>query len=338
MGFVACSGGCGSRSVVRSVLATSSGPKRLRRTNVSVDAGSVEDSYSLSLKTAVLPKPATRSYEVSSRRSTDSSLLAYLKEIGSVNLLEGDEVVECSKSVQKLLKWELSKAEIEGQIGREATMQEWADILDMPQPLFLEELHRLRTAKERLIAGNLRLVVSIAKRYVANSKLNMLDLIQEGSLGKVTYSGKYTCTNLRFLITLTPSHPTGLIRGAERFDASKGFRFATYASWWIRQAVQRAANESSRQIRLPPNLNSTAKKVYRLRKEMFLKNLREPTFEELAEEMDISVRRLRFVLEKEKETDTLSLDKPIRNHIGEDMCLSDIIVDDRLSPEQVRIL
>jgi len=241
---------------------------------------------------------------------TDSTLLLYLKEIGSVTMLEGDEVVECSKSVQKLLKWETVMKEKTAELGREPTELEWANALGVPQARFGRELARMRKSKERLIAGNLRLVVSIAKKYVSNSKLNMLDLIQEGSLG--------------------------LIRGAERFDASKGFRFATYASWWIRQAVQRAADESSRQIRLPSHLNTTARKVYRLRKQMFVKNLKEPTYEELAQELDMTVARLRFIMEKEKETDTLSLDNPIRSGDGDNVFLSDFIMDERLSPEQVR--
>mmetsp|Transcript_6893 Transcript_6893/g.20974 ORF Transcript_6893/g.20974 Transcript_6893/m.20974 type:complete len:401 (-) Transcript_6893:214-1416(-) len=239
---------------------------------------------------------------------TDSTLLLYLKEIGSVTMLEGDEVVECSKSVQKLLKWETVMKEKTAELGREPTELEWANALGVPQARFGRELARMRKSKERLIAGNLRLVVSIAKKYVSNSKLNMLDLIQEGSLG--------------------------LIRGAERFDASKGFRFATYASWWIRQAVQRAADESSRQIRLPSHLNTTARKVYRLRKQMFVKNLKEPTYEELAQELDMTVARLRFIMEKEKETDTLSLDNPIRSGDGDNVFLSDFIMDERLSPEQ----
>ncbi|KAJ8902482.1 hypothetical protein NDN08_006886 [Rhodosorus marinus] len=238
----------------------------------------------------------------------DSSLMAYLKEIGSVHMLENEEVVECSKSVQKLLKWELKKSDCTKELGRDPTYVEWANALGMPQARFVPELIRLRNAKERLISGNLRLVVSIAKKYVSGTTLSMLDLIQEGSLG--------------------------LIRGAERFDASKGFRFATYVSWWIRQAIYRAANESARPIRLPSHLSTTTRKVGRVKKALFLKFSREPTIEEIASEMEMPVDKLLFVLEKNKETETVSLDKPIQGMSGENVFLSDFIVDERITPDE----
>lgn len=265
----------------------------------------------------------------------DGGLLAYLKEIGTVDLLEGHEVVECARHMRNLLRWENVKDEMDARRREESdsgvkkssviaaryrftkpkiravsavTMEEWASAVDMDLEDFRRDLNVARSYKNRLVSANLRLVVSIAKKYT-NNGVSLSDLIQEGSIG--------------------------LIRGAEKFDHTKGFRFATYASWWIRQAIQRAISDSSRAIRLPTHVSDTAKKAGRVRREFERENNRPPTTEEVADILNIKPDRLNFILKKAAETNTLSLDVPMFPHSTDrkSVSLGDLIEDDGIAPE-----
>lgn len=273
---------------------------------------------------------------------SDGGLLAYLKEIGSVDLLEGHEVVECARHVRVLLKWEKIKRELDAapkdeelleetcavpvaavaarfsrasrkeaaRAVRSASLEEWARACGKEPETFANELGRARMYKDRLVRANLRLVVSIAKKY-ANNGVSLADLIQEGSLG--------------------------LIRGAEKFDHTKGFRFATYASWWIRQAIQRAISDSSRVIRLPTHVNDIAKKARRTRREFERDFNRTPSTGEMAELLDIKEERLTFILNKTVETDTVSLDVPLFSNNydqGKSVSLGDMIQNTGETPEE----
>ena len=191
--------------------------------------------------------------------SIEDPVRMYLKEIGKVSLLSADEEIELAKRMEK---------------GDEA-------------------------AKKRLAEANLRLVVSIAKRYVGRGML-FLDLIQEGNLG--------------------------LIKAVEKFDYRKGYKFSTYATWWIRQAITRAIADQARTIRIPVHMVETINKLIRVSRQLLPELGREPTPEEIAEEMDMPVDRVREILKISQEP--VSLETPIGEE--EDSHLGDFIQDDNV--------
>ena len=191
--------------------------------------------------------------------SIEDPVRMYLKEIGKVSLLTADEEIELAKRMEQ---------------GDEE-------------------------AKKRLAEANLRLVVSIAKRYVGRGML-FLDLIQEGNLG--------------------------LIKAVEKFDYRKGYKFSTYATWWIRQAITRAIADQARTIRIPVHMVETINKLIRVSRQLLQELGREPTPEEIAKEMDMSVDRVREILKISQEP--VSLETPIGEE--EDSHLGDFIQDDNV--------
>ena len=191
--------------------------------------------------------------------SIEDPVRMYLKEIGKVPLLSAEEEIELAK------RMELGDQE----------------------------------AKKRLAEANLRLVVSIAKRYVGRGML-FLDLIQEGNLG--------------------------LIKAVEKFDHTKGFKFSTYATWWIRQAITRAIADQARTIRIPVHMVETINKLIRVSRQLLQELGREPTPEEIAKEMDMPVERVREILKISQEP--VSLETPIGEE--EDSHLGDFIQDDNV--------
>ncbi len=191
------------------------------------------------------------------RRGNADTLRQYLSEIGRVPLLTAGDEVRLAKRAEKK---------------------------DM-------------AAKNELVEANLRLVVSIAKRY-SGTALTMQDLIQEGNLG--------------------------LIRAVEKFDWRKGFKFSTYATWWIRQAITRAIANHARTIRVPAHMLETIKKVKHVQRELLQENGRDPTVMEIADKLEFSPRRISKVLEYAR--DTVSLDSPIGGE--EDSDLFDMVEDE----------
>ncbi|MGG6555226.1 UNVERIFIED_CONTAM: RNA polymerase sigma factor RpoD [Blautia caecimuris] len=191
--------------------------------------------------------------------SIEDPVRMYLKEIGKVSLLTADEEIELAQRMEK---------------GDE-------------------------NAKKRLAEANLRLVVSIAKRYVGRGML-FLDLIQEGNLG--------------------------LIKAVEKFDYRKGYKFSTYATWWIRQAITRAIADQARTIRIPVHMVETINKLIRVSRQLLQELGREPSPEEIAEEMDMTVDRVREILKISQEP--VSLETPIGEE--EDSHLGDFIQDDNV--------
>lgn len=215
---------------------------------------------------------------------TNDPVRMYLKEIGKVDLLTGEEEVILAKKIEA---------------GEKATIK-----LDKKEnKLTNKEIIKLnrveaagQEAKRKLVEANLRLVVSIAKRYVGRGML-FLDLIQEGNLG--------------------------LIRAVEKFDYKKGYKFSTYATWWIRQAITRAIADQARTIRIPVHMVETINKLIRVQRQLLQDLGREPSPEEIGVEMDLSPEKVRGILKISQEP--VSLETPIGEE--EDSQLGDFIED-----------
>eukprot|EP00184_Porphyridium_aerugineum_P006107 CAMPEP_0184697032 /NCGR_PEP_ID=MMETSP0313-20130426/4147_1 /TAXON_ID=2792 /ORGANISM="Porphyridium aerugineum, Strain SAG 1380-2" /LENGTH=456 /DNA_ID=CAMNT_0027155793 /DNA_START=254 /DNA_END=1624 /DNA_ORIENTATION=- len=231
------------------------------------------------------------------------SVKMYLREIGEYTLLNAQSESELCREIKILLSFERKYEAFQRDNGRVPQDDEWAEMCNMPLQEFKYTLHRGRRAKENMVAANLRLVVSIAKRYL-NRGLSFQDLIQEGSLG--------------------------LIRGTEKFDADKGFKFSTYATWWIRQAMTRAISDHSRPIRLPVHVNDTLAHVRRYTKQLQSELGRAPTEEEIAKRMDIPLEKLQFMTRVARST--ISLETPVGDE--KDSTLGNFIECERDTPEQ----
>ena len=185
---------------------------------------------------------------------------------------------------------------------KESTEKEWLKEVSKQFPAFRHRLFIGRRAKEKMVQSNLRLVVSIAKKYM-NRGLSFQDLIQEGSLG--------------------------LIRAAEKFDHEKGYKFSTYATWWIRQAITRAIADQSRTIRLPVHLYETISRIKKTTKILSQEMGRKPTEEEIADRMEMTIEKLRFIAKSAQLP--ISLETPIGKE--EDSRLGDFIEADGETPE-----
>lgn len=230
--------------------------------------------------------------------SVEDPVRMYLKEIGKVPLLSADEEIELA---QKMEAGSLAVEKIplfKERLAETGDEQEKEEIQAEIKALQLD-VDRGSDAKKRLAEANLRLVVSIAKRYVGRGML-FLDLIQEGNLG--------------------------LIKAVEKFDYRKGYKFSTYATWWIRQALTRAIADQARTIRIPVHMVETINKLIRVSRQLLQELGREPTPEEIAEEMKMPVERVREILKISQEP--VSLETPIGEE--EDSHLGDFIKDDNV--------
>ncbi|WP_320664124.1 RNA polymerase sigma factor RpoD [Prochlorococcus sp. MIT 1223] len=234
---------------------------------------------------------------------TEDSIRVYLQEIGRIRLLRPDEEIELARKIADLLQLEEIAAQFESENNRYPTTKEWAALVSMPLMRFRRRVMLGRRAKEKMVQSNLRLVVSIAKKYM-NRGLSFQDLIQEGSLG--------------------------LIRAAEKFDHEKGYKFSTYATWWIRQAITRAIADQSRTIRLPVHLYETISRIKKTTKVLSQEFGRKPTEEEIAESMEMTIEKLRFIAKSAQLP--ISLETPIGKE--EDSRLGDFIEADIENPEQ----
>ncbi len=221
----------------------------------------------------------------------DDPVRMYLKEIGKVDLLTPEREVELAQAMGAgaAAREQLAELEKSGEPIPEETLKE-----------LRKTVKRGERAKQSLAEANLRLVVSIAKRYVGRGML-FLDLIQEGNLG--------------------------LIKAVEKFDFTKGFKFSTYATWWIRQAITRAIADQARTIRIPVHMVETINKVIRVNRQLLQELGHDPTPEETAEEMGMPVEKVREILKIAQEP--VSLETPIGEE--EDSHLGDFIEDDNAS-------
>lgn len=225
--------------------------------------------------------------------SVEDPVRMYLKEIGKVPLLSADEEIELAQNMEDgavaIEKINVLKGRLDG-----ASEEEKAEIKTLQR-----DVDKGADAKKRLAEANLRLVVSIAKRYVGRGML-FLDLIQEGNLG--------------------------LIKAVEKFDYKKGYKFSTYATWWIRQAITRAIADQARTIRIPVHMVETINKLIRVSRQLLQELGREPSPEEIAKEMSMPVERVREILKISQEP--VSLETPIGEE--EDSHLGDFIKDDNV--------
>ncbi|WP_413163615.1 RNA polymerase sigma factor RpoD [Capilliphycus salinus ALCB114379] len=243
-----------------------------------------------------------RRTQAKKKHYTEDSIRLYLQEIGRIRLLRADEEIELARKIADLLELERIREKLIEHNHREPEDKEWASAVDMGLPEFRRRLFLGRRAKDKMVQSNLRLVVSIAKKYM-NRGLSFQDLIQEGSLG--------------------------LIRAAEKFDHEKGYKFSTYATWWIRQAITRAIADQSRTIRLPVHLYETISRIKKTTKLLSQEMGRKPTEEEIATRMEMTIEKLRFIAKSAQLP--ISLETPIGKE--EDSRLGDFIESDGETPE-----
>ncbi len=229
--------------------------------------------------------------------SLEDPVRMYLKEIGKVPLLTADEEIELAKAMEAGIAATEELSALREKAENASAKEK--EKLEKKIKKLEEQEEAGAEAKKRLAEANLRLVVSIAKRYVGRGML-FLDLIQEGNLG--------------------------LIKAVEKFDYRKGYKFSTYATWWIRQAITRAIADQARTIRIPVHMVETINKLIRVSRQLLQELGREPTPEEIAEEMNLPVERVREIMKISQEP--VSLETPIGEE--EDSHLGDFIQDENV--------
>ncbi|MEB3332299.1 MAG: RNA polymerase sigma factor, RpoD/SigA family [Synechococcaceae cyanobacterium] len=235
----------------------------------------------------------------------------YLQEIGRVDLLSHEEELQLSRQVRQRdqLLGQRSPEEQEQHLGEQgldsgAFCEAWADRCGLAPVELRRCLHQGRRARERMLQANLRLVVAVAKKY-QHRGMELMDLVQEGSLG--------------------------LERAVERFDPTRGFRFSTYAYWWIRQGITRAIACQSRTIRLPVHVTEKLNRIHRAQRSLAESLGRAPSIAELAVELELSPEMVQQTLASQPQP--MSLDRRVGRDLDTD--LVDLLEDDHATPEQV---
>lgn len=233
---------------------------------------------------------------------TADMVRTYLHEIGRVPLLTHEQEIVLGKQVQHMMHLLEAKEAIEEKLQRQATQAEWLDRVQLSEEELDRTLKQGMRAKQKMIEANLRLVVAIAKKYQKRN-MEFLDLIQEGTLG--------------------------LERGVEKFDPMRGYKFSTYAYWWIRQAITRAIAQQGRTIRLPIHITEKLNKIKKVQRELSQKLGRSATPAEIAQSLELEPAQIREYLTLARQP--VSLD--IRVGDNQDTELQELLEDEGVSPE-----
>ncbi len=242
------------------------------------------------------------------KASNDVELVrSYLRDIGRVPLLSHEQEITLGTQVQEYMQVERAELEITELTGDKPSIDELSTKLNLSTSVIKKRLRAGQRAKERMVAANLRLVVSVAKKYTKRN-MELLDLIQEGTIG--------------------------LVRGVEKFDPARGYKFSTYAYWWIRQGITRAIAEKSRSIRLPIHITEMLNKLKKGQRELSQEMSRTPTVTELAKYVELPEDDVKALMSKAGQA--VSLETKVGD--GEDNVLLDLLAGgEDLTDEQIEM-